>query len=96
VGYNEDLNQFFSQNPEDSYVPNTGVGQPKQQGDPLVQGGADPGVKAPAPAYAGLTGDPFHTALIADAQITALRPRSRTRPQPPPQPFAGLSSYLGA
>jgi hypothetical protein len=90
--YQEDLNRFLSQNPDDSYLPNVG-----SKPDPLAQGGADPGTQAPAPAYAGLTGDPYQTAIVTSAQLTALRPR---RPRPvapqPPQPFSGLSRYLGA
>lgn len=73
--------------------------QEGQMGDPLLNGGADPGTSNPAPAsYSGLTGDPLQTAYVTTAQLDALRPRSRPRrPRPlaPAQPFAGLSNYLG-
>src|SRR3990167_7542587 len=99
MGYQDDLNQFLSQNPGDSYQPNVGSAVP-QQGDPLVQGGADPGTHAPQPAYSGLTGDPYQTAIVTSAQLTALRPRPKrpraVAPNLPVRPFAGLSSYLGA
>jgi hypothetical protein len=97
MAYRDDLNAFVAQNPEDSGVPNPGVAPPSlDEGDPLVQGGADPGVQAPAPAYAGLTGDPLQTAFITSAQLTALRPRRRPIPVPRVPPLvSGLSSYLG-
>jgi hypothetical protein len=98
MAYNEEYALYASQNPQESVQAPQQTQQPAQ-GDPLVQGGADPGIYGPAPAYSGLTGDPFQTALVTTAQFDALRPRSKRRPgapTPPPQPFAGLSAYLGA
>lgn len=101
MDYSSALNQFASQNPGDAYMsPNAGGAQlPADTGDPIVEAQASgAGAEAPAP-YGGLTGDPFHTAIVASAQLAALAPprypRPRRVPAPPPTPFAGLSSFLG-
>lgn len=100
MGYNDDLNLFASQNPGDSYAsPNSGAIQPGRDSDPMAASAAGVDqVKAPAPAYSGLTGDPYQTALITTAQLEALSPRKRPvrRAPRPLTPFAGLSSFLGA
>lgn len=99
MAYQDDLNAFLAQNPGDTTHARFNAAQATPMpagGDPLAQGGADPGTQAPAPAYAGLTGDPFQTALITSAQLTALRPKRRAKPAPlAPAPLAGLSHYLG-
>lgn len=95
--YQEEFNAFASQNPGDAYAQQA-IPQQETQGDPLLNGGADAGTRAPAPAAQGLTGDPFQTMQITTAQLAALRPRQRRAlPQRPAlqQPMFGLSQSLG-